>query len=75
MKQGSKMGDKSFLLVSVLVLTILSAVGAVAIMVYGRSPPSPFAERLFDTFISLTGAGFFALLGLLGADRYSSNHR
>jgi hypothetical protein len=56
-----------FLVWSVLSLTILSALGAVAIMLFGVSPPSPFAERLFDTFTSFAAAGFFTLLGLLAA--------
>jgi hypothetical protein len=56
-----------FLVCAVLGLTILSALGAVAIMLFGPTPPSPYSERLFDTFISFTAAGFFTVLGLLAA--------
>lgn len=56
-----------FLVCAVLGLTILAAVGAVAIMLFGPTPPSAYSERLFDTFISFTVAGFFTVLGLLAA--------
>jgi hypothetical protein len=55
------------LICAVLSLTLLAAMGAVAIMVLGPTPPTPFSERLFDTFISFTAAGFFTILGLLAA--------
>jgi hypothetical protein len=64
-----------FLVCSVLGLTILSALGAVAIMVCSPSPPTPFSERLFDTFISFAGAGFFTVLGLLAAQGHLPGHR
>jgi hypothetical protein len=54
-----------FLVCSVLGLTILAALGAVAIMLLGPSPPTPYSERLFDTFISLTAAGFLSVLKLM----------
>ena len=60
-----------FLFWSVLSLTILAAVGAAAMLRFGPSPPTPFSERLFDTLVSLTSAGFFTVLGLLAATAQS----
>ena len=56
-----------FLVCSVLTLTVAWAIGAVVIARFGRTPPAPFSERLFETFVSMTTAGFFSLLGLLAA--------
>jgi hypothetical protein len=63
-----------FLVCAVLGLTILSALGAVAIMLFSPLHPTPFSERLFDTFTSLTAAGFFTVLGLLAAQGHLSRH-
>jgi hypothetical protein len=57
----------AFLVCTVVSLTLLAALGAVVIMVLGPTPPTPFSERLFDTFISFTAAGFFTIIGLLAA--------
>lgn len=56
-----------FLACAVVGLTLLAAFGAVAIIVLGPTPPTPFSERLFDTFLSFTAAGFFTIVGLLAA--------
>jgi hypothetical protein len=61
------MVDQNFLLVvySVVFMTLLWASSALAIVRFGPSPPTPFSERLFDTFVALTAAGFYTVLGLL----------
>jgi hypothetical protein len=59
-----------FLVCAVLTLTLLAGVGAVAIMVFGPTPPTPFSERLFDMFTSFTAAGFFGVLGMLAAQSH-----
>jgi hypothetical protein len=48
---------------SVMAMVMVSVLGAVGIMCFAKS--SPFADRLFDTFLSLIIAGFYALLELL----------
>ena len=60
------MRDHFLWLVSiVVVLTLLSAGGAVTMAFCMPSPASIAMERLFETFLSLAMAGFFAILSLL----------
>jgi hypothetical protein len=62
------------LICTVVGLTLLAALGAVAIMVLGPSPPTSFSERLFEPFISFTAAGFFTIVGLLAAQGHLLGH-
>ena len=52
---------------AVVALTAASALGAVLVALHMPSPPPLAMERLFETFLSFSAAGFFALLGLLAA--------
>jgi hypothetical protein len=65
-EDNPKLNLRFFIICCVLCLTILSALGASAIMLFGQSPLNPTAERLFEEFLFFAGAGFFALLGTLG---------
>jgi hypothetical protein len=56
---------------AVLALTVMAGVGAVGVGLFGPAPPTLFSERLFDTFVHLATAGFFALLGLLAGYGHS----
>ena len=56
-----------FVVCLVVALTIIWALAAIGLMKFGPTPPTVYSERLFDTFVSLTAAGFFTVLGLLAA--------
>ena len=56
-------------------MTLLWALGAIVIMLWGPTPPSLFSERLFETFVSLTAAGFFTILGLLATEMHGKDAR
>jgi hypothetical protein len=60
-----------FLICCVLGLTLIFALGAGAMILFGPSPLTPSAERLFEEFLFFAGAGFFTILGLLGAQSHA----
>ena len=45
-------------------LTVASAVAAVLVALFAPSPAPLPMERLFETFLSFSAAGFFSILGL-----------
>ena len=62
------MRDRFVCLIScVVVLTVASTVGATFVAFCGPSPTPLAMERLLDTFLSFAAAGFFSILGMLGA--------
>src|ERR1700745_2524717 len=71
-ERNSKINLRLFLICCVLCLTIVFALGAGAIIFFCPSPLTPPAERFFEELLFFTGAGFFAILGLLAGHGHVS---
>jgi hypothetical protein len=57
--------DRTFVLSSVVGLTVLCLIGSVTLAVAGPSPPTPYSQQLLTVLSSLTVTGFSTVLGLL----------